>query len=155
MNTLNLPAYDFKIRSTEGKQEIFDLVRKRYVALTPEEWVRQHVVQYLVHSFHVPSSLIVVEKSLVLNKMKKRADVLVYGISGSPVMIVECKSPNVKISQKTFEQVARYNMVFKVKYLLVTNGLDHFCCLIDFENQHYTFLENIPDYSQMIGKAES
>jgi len=153
MKTLNLPGYDFKIRSSEGKQEIFDSFRKRYVALTPEEWVRQHIVQYLVNSFNVPATLVVVEKSLVLNKMKKRADVLVYGISGNPVMIVECKSPNVKISQKTFEQVARYNMVFKVKYLLVTNGMDHYFCSVDFENQHYTFLENITDYNQMVGET--
>jgi len=96
----------------------------------------------------------VVEKSLVLNKMKKRADVLVYGSSGNPLMIVECKSPEVKVSQKTFDQVARYNMVFKVQYLLVTNGLEHFCCSIDFENSSYTFLQNIPHYQQMCKKNE-
>jgi hypothetical protein len=152
MIQLNFPAFRFAIRTVGEKQEIFDPFRKKYVSLTPEEWVRQHTIQFLVNSLNVPASLMVVEKSLVLNKMKKRADVLVYGNSGMPVMLVECKSPGVKISQKTFDQVARYNMVFKVQYLFITNGLEHFCCIINFDNDTYFFLENIPDYKQMCGK---
>lgn len=154
MIQLNLPSYPFKTRMVGLKQEIFDTVRKRYVALSPEEWVRQHFVQYLIASFGVPASLIVVEKSLVLNNMKKRADVLIYNNKGNPLMIVECKAPDVKISQKTFDQIARYNMVFKVQFLLVTNGLEHFCCLVDFEKQGYSFLNKIPDYSEMCAMGQ-
>lgn len=154
MTQLNLPAFPLKIRTGEVKQEIFDPVRRKYVTLTPEEWVRQHIIRYLVTSSNVPESLIVVEKSLVLNKMKKRADVLVYGNAGIPLLIVECKAPDVKITQKTFDQIARYNMVFKVQFLLVTNGLEHFCCSIDFVNSSFLFLENIPTYQQMCGMGQ-
>lgn len=149
LTPLNLPEYPFRIRTTGGKQEIFDQVRRKFVSLTPEEWVRQNVVQYLINSLNVPQSLMVVEKSLVLNRMKKRADVLIYNTSGEPLMIVECKAPGVRIAQKTFDQIARYNMVFRVKYLLVTNGLEHFICSINFSASNYSFLPQIPVFAEM------
>ncbi len=145
--TLNLPAFPYRIRHEGGQEEIFDTVRRKYVALTPEEWVRQHFVHFLVEVKNVPESLIVVEKSLVLNKMNKRADILVYGRKGEPLLMVECKAPSVKITQKSFDQVARYNISLRVPLLVVTNGLEHYCCLIDFRNASYSFLEDIPDFS--------
>ena len=149
LTPLNLPEYQFRFRSSGVKEEIFDPVRKKFIVLTPEEWVRQNIVQYLINSLNVPQSLMVIEKSLVLNRMKKRADVLIYNFSGEPLMIVECKAPGVRITQKTFDQVARYNMVFKVKFLLVTNGLEHFICTVNFNDSTYSFLTQIPDYAQM------
>lgn len=149
LTPLNLPQYTFKIRATGWKQEIFDQVRRKFVALTPEEWVRQNIVQYLIDSCNVPQSLMVVEKSLVLNRMKKRADVLIYNQAGETLMIVECKAPSVRITQKTFDQIARYNMVFRVKYLLVTNGLEHFICSINFGASTYSFLPQIPCFAEM------
>ncbi len=146
---LNLPAYPVRLRQTGGQEEIFDSVRRKYVVLTPEEWVRQHFVHYLTTTKAVPISLVAVEKSLVLNTMKKRADILVYGTKGLPLLMVECKAPAVKITQKTFDQVARYNITLRVPVLVVTNGMEHFCSLIDFENSGYAFLEEIPDFSAL------
>ncbi|MFP4470870.1 MAG: type I restriction enzyme HsdR N-terminal domain-containing protein [Bacteroidales bacterium] len=147
---LNLPAFPFKTRIVGQQEEIFDAVRRKYVILTPEEWVRQHFVHYLVSVKSVPETLIMVEKSLVLNRMVKRADILVYGRSGNPLLMVECKAPLVKITQKTFDQVARYNISLRVPVLVVTNGMEHFCCLIDFEKSSYGFLEEIPDYQTLL-----
>lgn len=146
MHQLNLPEYDYKVKREHNKEYIFDVIRKKYLVLTPEEWVRQHVVSFLINHKHFPKSFIVIEKGLVFNEMQKRADVLIYNQQLQPLFLVECKAPHVKISETTFEQIARYNMVFKVPYLLVTNGMNHYCCKIDFENESYTFLEDIPDY---------
>ncbi|MDT8411568.1 MAG: type I restriction enzyme HsdR N-terminal domain-containing protein [Vicingaceae bacterium] len=146
MHQLNLPEYDYKVKREHNKEYIFDVIRKKYLVLTPEEWVRQHVVSFLINHKHFPKSFIVIEKGLVFNEMQKRADVLVYNQQLKPLFLVECKAPHIKISEATFEQIARYNMVFKVPYLLVTNGMNHYCCKIDFENESYTFLEDIPDY---------
>jgi hypothetical protein len=147
MQKLNLPDFEFRFRENKGRDEIFDPVRKIFVALTPEEWVRQNFIRYLAAEKKVPLSLIGVEKTLTLNTMTRRSDILVFGNSGLPVMVVECKAPNIEISQAVFDQVARYNITLRVKYLIVTNGLNHFCCLIDFENETYSFLEEIPDFS--------
>lgn len=147
MLKLNLPDFNFRFRQNKGRDEIFDPVRKIFVALTPEEWVRQHFIQYLAADKNVPLSLIGVEKTLTLNTMTRRTDILVFGNSGLPVMVVECKAPNIEISQAVFDQVARYNITLRVKYLVVTNGLNHFCCLIDFDKGTYSFLEEIPDFS--------
>jgi hypothetical protein len=147
MQKLNLPDFNFRFRQNKGRDEIFDPVRKIFVALTPEEWVRQNFIRYLAAEKKVPLSLIGVEKTLTLNTMTRRSDILVFGNSGLPVMVVECKAPNIEISQAVFDQVARYNITLRVKYLIVTNGLNHFCCLIDFENETYSFLEEIPDFS--------
>ncbi|MCW8897478.1 MAG: type I restriction enzyme HsdR N-terminal domain-containing protein [Flavobacteriales bacterium] len=146
MHQLNLPEYDYKVKREHDKEYIFDVIRKKYLVLTPEEWVRQHVVSFLINHKHFPKSFIVIEKGLVYNEMQKRADVLIYSQQLQPLFLVECKAPHIKISEATFEQIARYNMVFKVPYLLVTNGMSHYCCKIDFEKESYTFLEDIPDY---------
>lgn len=146
MHKLNLPPYDFKIKAFNKKTQIFDAVRKKYVSLTPEEWVRQHFVRFLIENKGVPASLIAIEKGLSYNKLKKRSDVLVYDRNGLPYLLVECKAPEVKISQDTFHQAAIYNRSLKVKYLVVTNGMNHFCCEMDYVNMNYSFLEEIPSF---------
>jgi len=149
MQTLNLPSYQFRIRSSGEKAEIFDDIRKKFVALTPEEWVRQNFIAYLQNEKGYPISLIAVEMSLKLNKMHKRSDIVVYNTSGEAILLVECKAPSVKIKQDVFDQIARYNMTLKVKYLIVTNGLKHYCCMIDYETMNYQFLKDIPDYDDI------
>ena len=144
MQALNLPSYQFKLKQTVAITQIFDAIRKKYVVLTPEEWVRQNFLQFLIQEKKFPSSLIVVEMGLKYNRLQKRADVLVYDKNGNPYLMVECKAPEVKITQDVFDQVARYNMNFKVKYLVITNGLNHFCCQMDYSNNNYHYLENIP-----------
>ncbi len=144
MQSLNLPPYQFKLKQHGLRTHIFDAVRKKYVVLTPEEWVRQNFIQFLVQEKKFPSSLIAVEAGLKYNQLQKRMDVLIYDKQGSPLLMVECKAPEVKITQDVFDQIARYNMVFKVKYLVVTNGLHHFCCLMDYSNNSYVYLEQIP-----------
>lgn len=146
MRTLNLPPYSYNINH---KNEIFDRVRKKFVALTPEEWVRQHLINYLITEKQFPASLLAVEKSLKLNHLIKRADIVVYSKNGRALLLVECKAPEVKISQTTFEQIARYNMVYEVNYLLVSNGLEHYCAHVDFAHQKVDFLREIPDYDQL------
>lgn len=150
METLNLPKYDFKLRSEGQRTEIFDPFRKRYVALTPEEWVRQNVLQYLVQEKGFAIGLMSVEHSLKLNGMQKRADAVVFDQQGKPIMVVECKAASVKISQDTFDQIARYNLNLQVPYLFVSNGLEHFCCRIDIGKKTYSYLEKIPDFAQLI-----
>ncbi|MBL7889467.1 MAG: type I restriction enzyme HsdR N-terminal domain-containing protein [Bacteroidia bacterium] len=144
MRALNLPAYSFKLKESSGKVQILDELRKKYVVLTPEEWVRQHIVQYLIQEKKYPASLIAIEIGLKYNQLQKRADVLVYDRQGAPFLLVECKAPEVKITQDVFHQIAVYNMTFKVKYLLVTNGMDHFICEMDYTNNSYQFLKEIP-----------
>jgi hypothetical protein len=142
---LNLPSYPFKIIEREGKFYIFDLLRKKELLLTPEEWVRQHFVQFLIHQKGYSKNHISLEKGLQLNDLKKRTDILVYNLDAVPIMLIECKAPNVKITQDVFDQAARYNMIYKVKYLVVTNGLDHFFCEMDYECESYRFIEEIPE----------
>jgi type I site-specific restriction endonuclease len=149
MQTLNLPGVTLRIRSNKNKQEVFDNVRKKFVALTPEEWVRQHFIQYLTNQLHVPPGLIAVEASLHYHRLKKRSDILVYGRDGAPCLIVECKAPEVMMTQAVFDQVAMYNMELKVPYLAVTNGLVHFACRINHESGEIGFLKEIPLYDQM------
>jgi hypothetical protein len=149
MQKLNLPEYDFQQRSEEGKQFILDPFRKRYVLLTPEEEVRQRFASYLVEERGYPASLIQTEYTLHLNEMVRRCDILVDKPAGTPYVLVECKAPSVKIVQETFDQAARYNMVFKVSYLMVTNGLKHYCCTLDFETRSVKFLESIPAYQEI------
>lgn len=144
MQPLNLPSYPFKIREDGKRLQIFDSFRKKYVVLTPEEWVRQHFLQFLVQEKKYPVSLIGIETGLIYNELIKRADILIYDRSGKPHLLVECKAPTVKVTQDAFDQVARYNMVFKVKYLIVSNGLHHFCCEMDYVNNTYIFLKEIP-----------
>ena len=146
MHKLNLPSYQFKIKSSENKQLIFDPIRKKYVVLTPEEWVRQNFVQYLIKEKDYPISMIAVEKQLTLNSLKKRFDILIFNSDGSSKIIIECKAPSVKITQDTFDQIARYNLKLNADYLIVTNGLKHFSCELDTQNERYIFLKEIPEY---------
>ncbi len=150
MEKLNLPEYDFRIRKSDQKLEIFDAFRKKFVSLTPEEWVRQNFLMYLVNEKYYPASLIAVEAGLKLYNRIKRTDIVVYSNLAKPVLIVECKAPEVTINQKVFDQIARYNMVLKVKYLIVTNGLNHYCCYLDYENNSIKYLEEIPDYKYLL-----
>ena len=133
-------------RKDYSKWYIFDEIRKKKVILSPEEWVRQNFIQYLNQEHKVPLSVMVLEKELELNGQKKRADILVYGRDGKPFAIVECKASHVAISQDVFDQVARYNLVLKVPYLIVTNGLEHYYSLIDFEKKNFNFLKDFPVY---------
>jgi hypothetical protein len=146
MQKLNLPNYKFRVKSNENKMLIFDNLRKKYMVLTPEEWVRQHFVQFLIQEKKYPVSLIALEKQLTINNRKKRTDILVFNKEGSPEIIVECKAPKIKITQATFDQIARYNLKLKANFLIVTNGLEHFYCKMDFEKETYIFLQDIPDY---------
>ncbi|MBG7612978.1 type I restriction enzyme HsdR N-terminal domain-containing protein [Polaribacter sp. BAL334] len=146
MQKLNLPSYSFKLKSKENKTLIFDKFRKKYVVLTPEEWVRQHVAYFLLEEKKYPISLISVEKQFLINTLKKRTDIIIFNALGNPEIMVECKAPSVKITQETFDQIARYNLKIKANYLFVTNGLDHFYCQMDFENETYIFLEELPDF---------
>jgi hypothetical protein len=145
---LQLPPYPFKITDQNGQLILFDIIRKKNIVITPEEWVRQHFVQYLINQKHYPKTLIKLEGGHKLHGMPKRSDIVVYNRSGEKILLVECKAPSVAIDQKTFDQVARYNMVHKVKLVAVSNGLQHYYCRIDFENNNYQFLEELPDYKE-------
>ena len=150
MQELNLPTYKFKLRKTDSQQlEIYDEVRLKYLVLTPEEWVRQHFIMYLHLQKDVPKGLISIEKGLKVNSMQKRTDIVVYNSKGNASIIVECKAPSVKIKQETFEQIARYNMNLQVDYLVVTNGLDHYCCKMDYKNNAFHFIKDIPVFNEL------
>lgn len=150
MLTLNLPAYSAKVTEKDGKRLIFDTVRRKYVALTPEEWVRQHFVHYLIDCKKYPSQLVGNEVNIKLNNTSKRCDSIVYNNFLEPLMVIEYKAPSVQISSAVFDQIVRYNMTLKVRYLVVTNGLQHFCCKIDYTTMQYDFLEEVPVYSELI-----
>ena len=143
---LNLPPYPFKITDANGQLTLFDVIRKRDIIITPEEWVRQHFVQYLIHQKHYPKALIKLEGGHKLLGMARRSDIVVFDTEGKKILLVECKAPSIQIDQKTFDQVARYNMVHKVKLLAVTNGLEHHYCRIDFQQNTYRFIKELPDY---------
>lgn len=143
---LNLPSYKAKIQKKEGSYFIYDEIRKEYFVLTPEEWVRQNFIHFLMNQHSYSKNYFKVEKQFKVNERKKRFDVLIYDKDASPFLLIECKAPEVKISQATFAQIATYNMEFKVPYLIVTNGLTHFICEIDFENKSYNYLQEIPEF---------
>lgn len=151
MPSLNLPLYAAKISEKDGKRSIFDIVRRKYVALTPEEWVRQHFINYLITEKGFPAELIANEVSLVLNGTSKRCDTVVYNRFLAPLMVIEYKAPYIEITQAVFDQIVRYNMVMRVAYLVVSNGMEHYCCKIDYEKGNYSFIEGIPEY-QLISK---
>lgn len=144
MLKLNFPNFSFRFKNSENKPLIFDVIRKKFMVLTPEEWVRQHVVHFLISEKQFPASHINVEKQLILNETKKRYDIVVFNKDGSIHLIVECKAPNISISQDTFDQIARYNLVTKATYLMVSNGLSHYYCKMDYEEERYVFLEDLP-----------
>ena len=150
MQKLNLPEYSFKIKLEKGKPIIFDPLRKKTVRLTPEEWVRQNFVQFLIQEKKYSASLIAVEALVKVNSNPQRADLIVFDRQGNPVLVAEFKAPEVKITQQTFDQIARYNMELKVNYLIVSNGLEHFCCRINFAERNYTFLPDIPEFSEIM-----
>ncbi len=146
---LNLPSYPFQIRELRGRTMIFDPLRQRYVRLTPEEWVRQHFVQYLIRECGYPRALIAVEMAFTYQGMPRRADVVVHDRRGRPLLLVECKAPEVEVRQATFDQAARYNLVIQAGYLVVTNGLVHYCCVLDRAQHTYRFLEALPRYEEL------
>ena len=146
MQLLEFPSYTFRFKNSENKVSIFDEIRKKFIILTPEEWVRQNVVRFLMEEKKYPKSLINVEKVLKINGLTKRYDVIVFKNDGSIDVLVECKAPEVKISQSVFDQIARYNLNLKANYLMITNGINHFYCQMDFENEKYTFLKELPVY---------
>ena len=149
MKQLKLPPYSYRLKESSGGKQIFDPVRRRYVALTPEEWVRQHFINYLAEVLKYPKGLIRVEASFRLNKMLRRADILVCDRKGEPVMIVECKAPEVNLTRQVFEQIFNYNLSFGVRYLVVTNGLVHFSGVADTERHRFILLDHIPDYESV------
>ena len=146
MENLNLPTYSFKIKSDLQRKLIFDTIRKKYVVLTPEEWVRQNFIRFLVEEKAYPASLIAVEKKVDVNLLPQRSDIVLYNNNAKPIMIVECKATTIKINQDVFNQIARYNMKLRVPYLVVTNGLKHYCCSMDYKEQGFRFIKEIPNY---------
>ncbi|HEC41989.1 MAG TPA: type I restriction enzyme HsdR N-terminal domain-containing protein [Bacteroides sp.] len=149
MKALNLPTYSFSIKSEGDRSHIFDSIRKKYVALTPEEWVRQHFIMYLVQDRGFPSSLISVEKEFSFNRMKKRTDILAHNRQGDPVMLVECKAPDVPVNAAVFDQIGLYNLTLNVPWLIVTNGMKHYCCRFDPITKGYGFTDHIPAWAEI------
>lgn len=149
MLVLNFPEYSFKTLLKGGQTSIFDPLRKRYVLLTPEEWVRQHMIRYLMDEKKVPSTLIASEKGVLVNGLKQRFDLLVFTKNGNPLMICECKSTDVRLSEDTFHQAIRYNLTLKAHFLLISNGLDHIVAFIDYNTAQLNYLPQIPTYHEM------
>lgn len=146
MISLRLPSGKFRLKNTEKGQAIFDSVRKKFVHLTPEEWVRQHVIYLLLSRKQIPAHLINVEKQLQVAQTIKRYDILTFNPDGSVYLIVECKAPHIPIDQGVFDQIARYNLAVQAQYLMVTNGLEHYFCTMDYANESYQFIQDIPNY---------
>lgn len=151
MEKLNFKSYPFRIKKTDDKLFIFDEIRKKFIVLQPEEWVRQHIVRFLMEEKGYPKSLINVEKELTVNGLAKRYDIVVFSSSGEVSLVVECKAPSVSITQSVFDQIARYNLALKSELLMVSNGLQHFFCQIDYANGKYIFLKELPCFSA-VGK---
>lgn len=145
MRQLNLPDYKFKIIQKAGKLQIFDSIRKKYVALTPEEWVRQNFIQFIVESGKYPASSIAIEKHLKMNGINKRCDAVVYDKEFIPKIIIEFKAPEVELNQSVFDQAATYNMKLNVDFLIISNGINHYICRIDRENSRFSFINELPE----------
>jgi len=147
---LNLPPYDVRVTvNVSGERAIYDRLRQKYVALTPEEWVRQHFVEFMIVHRGYPASLMANEVGITLNGTRRRCDTVVFDRRGLPLTIVEYKSPDVAVTQKTFDQIVRYNMVLHARYLIVSNGLTHYCCEIDYDGHTYSFLDDVPEYGSL------
>jgi hypothetical protein len=146
MIKLNLPDADLKIRRQGNNTEVFDPLRKKFVALTEEEWVRQHLIAYFIEHKKIPMHMMASERGLTINTMPRRFDLVVFSTDGKPAMIVECKAPGIPLNEDVFYQAARYNMALHVKYLLITNGLEHHCMYVDYLTPEIRFIEQIPDY---------
>ena len=149
MFRLNLPQYEIKITEKDGKRMIFDFLRRKYVALTPEEWVRQHFTHYLVEHKGYPKGLLGNEIELQIGDKRLRCDSILYNKVARPQMIIEYKAPTVPLQQKVFDQVSAYNLLLRVDYLVISNGMEHYCCKMDYEHQKYLFLQEIPDYEKL------
>lgn len=152
MQKLNFPSYNFNIRESESAgqiSKIFDSIRRKYVALTPEEWVRQHIALFLVHQMGYPKGRIGMEKVIRVNKLKRRPDLIIFGDTGKPLLVAECKAPSVKITQSVFDQAARYNLTLQASFFIFTNGLKTYCCLMHSPSKTYHFLESIPSYADL------
>jgi len=147
---LNLPEYKFRIKIRDNKEFIFDNLRKKFVALTPEEWVRQHFIRFLIDEKKYPASLIAIEKQIEVNGMRKRCDAVVYNQGFEPIAIIEFKAPQIILNQATFDQAAVYNSKLKVDFLLISNGLEHYACKVDTQNCRYQFFEQLPDYNSLL-----
>jgi hypothetical protein len=150
MQKLKLPSYSFRIEEKNGKQFIFDDIRRKWLTLTPEEWVRQHFIHFLVEEKMFPKSLMAIEKKVLINGLSQRFDLLVYDRKGNPLLIAEFKSPDVPIDQTTFNQASRYNNVLMAPYFLISNGIVHFVCKLDFENRTTRYLDEIPTFSELV-----
>lgn len=149
MLKLNLPPFDINAKKVNGRTSVFDPIRRKFVTLTPEEWVRQHFVNFLLTEKGYPQTLIANEIQINLNGQRKRCDTVVYNREAAPVVIIEYKAPDVNITQTVFDQIARYNIVLKVKYLIVSNGINHYCCRMDYQKQTYDYLPEIPSYADL------
>ncbi len=149
MQKLNFPTYNIRMRILKDAQQVFDVVRKKWVVLTPEEWVRQNLIHFLHHEKKIPFSLMSIEKKMLLNGMTRRTDLVVFNRDMKPVLIGECKAPDIKLTQTAMDQVARYNITLRVPILLISNGLQHFCCRIDVQNKSYSFLTDIPTFDAL------
>ncbi|MGY4384839.1 hypothetical protein ACVWYN_001873 [Pedobacter sp. UYP24] len=143
---LNLPEYPFKLTFKEGKNYILDEIRKKHLVLTPEEWVRQHFIQYLILHKKFPKGLIQIEGGLSLNQLQKRTDIVIFNNIGERIMVIECKAPSIKINQSVFDQASRYNSIHKTKWLVVTNGMMHCYAQIDHITQNFGFVKELPEY---------
>ena len=148
LQELNFPKFSFRFKNKENKISIFDVIRKRFVILQPEEWVRQHCIHYLIDYKGYPKSLINIEKELIINSLRKRYDIVVFNSDGSIHLIVECKAPTININQNVFDQIALYNLSLNATYLMISNGINHYYCQMDFKKEKYHFLKDIPDYTQ-------
>jgi len=147
MNDLIFPSFDFRRKYIDGKTTIFDIIRKKYIVLTPEEWIRQHLVHFLMNHMKYPKSLITVEDGMKVNKMAKRSDVVIYNRDGSIFLVAECKSAKVKITQKSMDQLSAYNQHYKANYLALTNGLEVYVCKMDYQRKKATFINGFPEFS--------
>lgn len=152
MYKLNLPDFDYNLKKAEGKVWIFDVIRKKFIVLTPEEWVRQHFINYLITDLKYPRALIKVEGGLKFNQLSKRSDIVVFARDGSPWMVVECKSPTVALSHDSLVQASAYNSTLKAKYVTITNGLAHHCAAVDWQRKKTTVLDALPDFSTTPGQ---
>lgn len=150
MTRLNLPPFEIKLRGTKAQPQIFDILRKKYIALTPEEWVRQHFVHFMVEHKGYPAALMANEIQLKVGEKTLRADSVLYSRDLKPRMIIEYKAPHIPITQKVFDQISIYNMLLHVDYLVVSNGLQHYICKMDYNDKKYLFLEDIPDYEELL-----
>ena len=149
MFALNLPVADIKISQSQGKPTVYDFLRRRYVALTPEEWVRQQFTRFLTDHKGYPAALMGNEMELTANGKKRRCDSVVFNAKGAPFLIIEYKAPSISITQKVFEQLSSYNIILHTKYLIATNGMNHYCCRVDYEAKSFSFLRDIPNYQEL------